>query len=165
MTINLKELKGYLAINKAALDDELVHQSEIFCNVGEAYIEAVDQRDALKEDLGIIEAELDNEIREKADLRDEKITNDGVKARVRSDPKRKIAYRAYAVAKRKADRLGVLKESFLQRASMLKHLCELYVANYYEQNSFRGTDRQDTAVYMQRRMKMDQARKQDRMRS
>lgn len=165
MTINTKELKGYLVINKAALDDELVHQSELFFNVGEAYIEAVDQRDALKEDLGIIEAELDSEIRDKAELRDEKITNDAVKAKVRNHPRRKQAYRSFADAKRKADRLGVLKESFLQRASMLKHLCELYVANYYEQNSIRGTDRQDTAIYMQRRMKMDQARKQDRMRS
>jgi len=71
MMINIKELKGYLVINKASLDDELVQQSGLFFNVGEAYIEAVDQRDALKEDLGIIEAELDSEIRDKAELRDE----------------------------------------------------------------------------------------------
>lgn len=160
MTITTQDLRDCLVIDKASLDDELVQQSELYFNVGEAYIDAVDKRDALKEDLGVIEAELDNYIRDKAEAREEKITNDAVKARVKMHPKRVRAYKDFATAKRKADLLGVLKESFIQRASMLKHLCEIYVANYFEQNSVRGTDRQDTAVYIQRRHKINQARKQ-----
>lgn len=148
------ELKAYLVIDKDALDEELMSQPQLFFTICEAVVDAMDRRDALKEELAVAEADLDNEIREAADKNDEKITNDAVKARVRSDSKRKKAYGAYSKVKAESDKLGALKEAFVQRSHMLKHLCELYVANYYEQNSFRGTNRQDTAVYIKQREKI-----------
>lgn len=154
MTVTVDHLRGYLIIDKDRLDEELVAQPQLFFTISEAFVDAVDRRDALKEELAVVEADLDSLVREAADKNDEKITNAAVAARVRSDLKRKKAFASYSKVKAETDKLGALKEAFIQRSHMLKHLCELHVANYYEQNSFRGTNRQDSAVYIKQREKI-----------
>ena len=158
MTPDFEQLRKHLSIDKSSLDDELASQAGLFDTVGQAHVDAIDKRDALKEELAVIEAETENDIRETAERQKEKITEGQVKSLVKIDKDSKRAYSAYAAAKREADRLGVLKESFHQRAGMIDSLCKLYIANYFEQNSVRGTDRQDTAVYYQRREKLNQVR-------
>lgn len=149
-----EELKQALTIDKNSLDRELIHQAALFNAVGEEWVQAVDKRDALKEFLGLIEAEIENEVRQEASDNKEKITNDEVKSRVRVHPDRRKASGNYGQAKKEADKLDVLKNAYLQRASMLKRLCELYIANYYEQNSVRVGARQDSVVYQQQRAKI-----------
>lgn len=152
--IDPTDFKQYLTIDKTNLDNELVQQSQLFFEVSEAFTEAVDQRDSLKEELAVVDAELDFEIRRDHEISGDRYSEASVKSGIKTHKKHMAAYDAYADAKKLADRLSALKESFIQRSHALKHLCELFVANYFESNSFRGTDRSDTAVYMQRRERM-----------
>jgi hypothetical protein len=160
--IKLEDFESALTIDKGALDDELVHQSSLYYEVSKAHTDAIDARDAAKDNLGVIEAEVENELRETAEKEGEKITEAQVKALVKTDKDRKKAYDTYANLRRKASRLGDLKESFIQRSHMLKHLCEIYVANYFETNSVRGTSRTDTATYIQQRHKISAHRRNNR---
>lgn len=159
MTTKPEEFRLYLEIDKGQLDKELVEQSQLFFNVAEAFVEAADQRDALKEQLAVVDADLDTCFRREAQVRDEKITEGQVKSLIKTHKDHEEAYDAYANAKNLADKLQALKESFHMRSQMLKHLCELYVADFYEKNSIQGTDKADKAVYMQRRERMAQSRR------
>jgi CRISPR/Cas system CMR-associated protein Cmr5 small subunit len=156
------ELKALLEIDQSFLDRELSHQAVLYNEVGQAHVDAVDRRDALKEELGVVEANVENDIRETAERQKEKLTEGQVKALVKIDKDRKQAFTNYAKAKKEADRLSVLKESFHQRGGMIENLCKLYIANYYEQDSVRGTSRSDTTVYLQQRQRIAAHRKQNR---
>jgi len=152
--IEIEEFRKYLLIDKLSLDDELAHQSELFFKVSEAYINAMDMRDNMKEGLATVDALLDGEIRAKS----EKITEAQVKSQIQVHVRHQNAFTAYLDAKTTADRLGALKEAFGQRAYMLKDLCALIVSRFYETNSVQGTNASDTIAYQQRRKRLAIAR-------
>ena len=67
---------------------------------------------------------------------------------------------AFAEAKAFADKLGVLKDAMHQRGYMLRDMCQLYIANYYEEGSVKSTNHTDTASYQQQRKHTDALREQ-----
>lgn len=156
MPFSIEEWRGYLAIDKMALDDEVVRQPSLFYEVSEAYAEAVVERDACKEQLAMTDAELDAEIRVKAG--DEKITETAVKGRVQVSKKHKKSFDEYLAAKEYADKLDALKDAFKQRSSMLRDLASLFVANYFEESGLKGSYSSDKAVYETRRERLAAAR-------
>jgi len=159
MSSNLiKELQGYLEIDKLALDDEIVKQPSLFFKASEAYVEAVAERDACKEELSTIDAELDGEIRERLEKRGDKTTEAIVKNEIQTEKRHSAAFDTYILAKTRADRLLALKEAFQQRGYMLRDLASLYVANYYESSSVQGNSRSDAAVYNRQRERLADAR-------
>jgi hypothetical protein len=149
---DIDELKGLLKIDKSALDDELVHQASLLFKVSEAYVQAAAHRDYLKEQLAIVDAELDGKVRKQ--FEDEKVTEAMIKGQIQTHKQHRAASDAYLKAVTEASMLSALKDSFQQRSYMLRDLCSLFVANYYEQNSVRGTDRTDTVTYQQRRKRL-----------
>lgn len=158
--INPEEFRQYLAIDKTNLDNELVQQAQLFYDVSEALVSAIDIRDTLKEDLAVADAELDSLLRVEHEKADERYSEASIKGEIRTHKTHLDAFELFAKAKKNADRLSALKESFIQRSHAIKHLCELYVANYYENNSFKGTDRTDTATYMQQRERLAAGRQE-----
>ncbi len=155
---NITEFRDNLKIDKFALDDELMEQSMLLFQVSEAFVEAAALRDTCKEKAALVDAQLDSKIRTDAENSETRITEGDVKAQVQSDPKHEKAVKAYLAAKREADVLSALKEAFQQRGYMLRDLCSLHVANYYEQNSVRGTAATDTVAYNKRREILAEAR-------
>lgn len=155
----VEDLKGLLKIDKNALDEELVQSPELLFRVSDAYIEAIDLRDALKNDLAVAEAEADKKIRHDADVAEEKITEGAIKARVLTHKDRVKAYTAYLDAKLAADRLGALKEAFTLRGYAIRELCQLFTSNYYQERSVRRDARQDAIVYHGTRKKLAERRK------
>lgn len=141
------EFKKQLEIDKLSLDDEIINQPQLFCEVSEKYAEAISIRDALKEELAVIDASVDSELRKNS----EKITEPRIKSRILLDKRHTVAFAKYLNAKLEADMLGVLKDSYEQRSDALKRLANLYVANYYDNSSIQATSSQDKAVYSQRR--------------
>jgi hypothetical protein len=154
----VNELRSYLEIDKHALDDEIVKQPSLFFKVSEAYVEAVAERDACKEELASIDAELDGEVRHKLEVAGEKITEAIVKNEIQTDKKHGPAFDTYILAKTKADMLMALKEAFQQRGYMLRDLCSLYVSQYYDQSSVQGNSKTDAAVYNRQRERLAEAR-------
>ncbi len=158
----IEELKGTLNIDKNALDEELVQSPELLFKVSDAYIAAIDIRDALKNDLAVAEAEADKAIRANADKSGEKVTEGSIKARVLTHKDRVKAYNAFLDAKLAADRLGALKEAFTLRGYAIRELCQLFTSNYYQERSIRRDAREDAIVYKGTRKKLEVRRKGQR---
>lgn len=158
--IKLDEFRRYLKIDKHALDDDIVQQPMLFYEVSEAYVVAAAERDGFKEALARVDAGLDAEIREELEKSDTKATEAMVKNQIQCHQDHEKAYKLYAKAKEQADLLAVMKDSFQQRGYMLRDLCQLYVANYFEESSVRGTSNTDAAVYKRRREHLGNAREQ-----
>lgn len=127
-----------LRIDKNNLDDALIEQSDIFYRVSEDFVEASSQTDQAKENLAVVDAELDASIRRQMEADDEKITEGKVRAAIQSDGEHEEAYDSWIAAKRKADLLNAMKDSFRMRSTMLKQLAELYISNYFTTESVKG---------------------------
>lgn len=150
--------KSLLKINKNQLDEELVQGPELLFSVWEAYIQAIDIRDALKNDLAVVEAEVDKKIRHDAEVAEEKITEGAVKARVLTNQRRKKAYDNFLDAKLAADKLFALKESFTLRGEAINQLCKLYTSNYYQERSVQVDGAGDRILYNRNRRKLAERR-------
>lgn len=157
MSFDLEEFAGYLKISKSLLDDEIVQQPSLFYEVSSAYVDAVAERDALKEQLTLADAKLDGEVRERAEKDDEKVTEAIVRNRIQTHKKHEAAFAAYMQAKTQADKLQAMKESMASRAYMLRDLVQLHMANYFETSSVKD-QRADRMVYQGRRERLAEGR-------
>ncbi len=157
--MDIDTLKEGLRINKAALDDELVRQPFLFFDVAERLTEANAHRDALKEELARVDAEVAASVREDYAKAKVRATDATVLSEVMQDPKHQRASAKYLAAKRDADLMAALKDAFHQRGYMLRDLASLYVSSYFENNSVKGTSATDSAAYSQTRRRMAEQRR------
>jgi hypothetical protein len=157
--IDLVEFKKCLKIDKLALDDEVMQQASLLYEVSEALVEAIAKRDALKDNLAKLEAEIDQDLRTGFEESEIKYTEPKIKSLVLIDTARTKANTELLAAKTQADRLTALKEAFHQRGYMLRDLCSLYQANYFESSASRPNNQMSDAVYNQRRARLAESRK------
>lgn len=157
------DLKAKLAINKAALDDEVSKQPILFFEIAEEYTQAAAERDACKEELATVDAKLDGIVRASLAHSGDKVTEAMVKNSVQMHREHQEAFDTYMEAKTKADVLGSLKEAFVQRAHMIRDLCSLYLNSYYEQSSVQGTNSTDKAQYQATRKRLAEARTREKV--
>lgn len=150
----IDEFRDYLKVDKNHLDDDLVQHSQLFFKVAEAYVRASAKRDELKEDLTLLDAELDGRVRKRADDKDEKYTEAQIKALILTNKDHVDASEAYHNAKTEADMLGALKESFVTRGHHIRDLCQLYTAQYFDTNSVRADANADRTIYQERRKRI-----------
>src|SRR5690348_14596091 len=130
--IDIEKHKALLAIDKSALDEEISTQPSLFYAVAEGFIEAAAERDACKEELTTVDAQLDGQVRMVLASTEEKVTEAMVKNAVQTHKDHQAAFDTYMEAKTKADLFGAMKEAFAQRGYMLRDLAQLYVSSYYE---------------------------------
>lgn len=128
-----------LQIDKHALDDALIEQASVYFTISQDLSQAVSDRDEVKENLDVTDAQLYLDIR--ADLIDngEKATEAQVSAQVHTHSKHEGAMKDLLKARKQVDVLGALKDSFQQRSYMLRELVELYIAGYFMQSADKGT--------------------------
>src|ERR1700722_17477170 len=158
MPVNIDEFKTYLKIDRHALDQELQEQPMLFFKISEAVAHAASERDMLKEQLAATDAKLDSEVRRALDKKNEKSTEAMVRNSIQTDKKHETATKHYHDAKEQADLLVALKEAFQSRAYMLRDLCSLYTANYFEDTSVRSSSQTDHATYRMSRERIATAR-------
>lgn len=158
MPFDIDEMRSYLAIDKHALDDAVIQNPVLFDRVAEAYAEATAERDALKEELATVDAQLDGSLR----LKNTTATEGKVKALIQAHPQHQKAFTEWLEAKEYADKLGVLKEAFKDRSHMLRTLADLHVSGYFERTSIRPTTATDEVVYRKRRERLQLAREGER---
>jgi hypothetical protein len=150
----IDEFREYLKVDKHHLDDELVQHSMLFFRVAESYVRAAAKRDELKEELALIDAELDGKMRKRAEDDGEKVTEAMIKGMIITHKDHIQASEAYQAAKTEADMLGALKESFQTRGYLLRDLCQLYTAQYFDANSVKADANTDRAIYEGRRKRI-----------
>jgi uncharacterized membrane protein YheB (UPF0754 family) len=157
--MNVAEFKKYLQIDKHALDECVMQQPHLFFQVSEAFMQAAAKRDALKEELAVVDAKLDAEVREDLEKSDIKITEAKVKSNIGTDKRHEAAFRKYIAAKEHADVLMALKDAFQQRSYMLRDMVQLYATNYFEDSSMSSRDlTRDKVEYTRQRERLATAR-------
>lgn len=154
----LNELQEQLAIDKSVLDDEVIRQPVLFYTISEQLTDAIAERDAAKEELNSIDADLDGVWRKKLSKLDSKVTEKMVSNCVQTSNEHEKAFDVWLTAKTKADKLLALKEAFQQRSYMLRDLVSLYSANYYEDASIKPSRAQEASQYANNRSRMSIAR-------
>ena len=155
-SIPISELREQLLIDKHALDDELIRQSQLFSEIGDQAVMAGAERDAAKENLEVTDSRLDTEWRKK--LSTVKTTEKIINNHVKTDPRHEKAFELWLEAKSKADELENLQKSFLQRANMLKSLCQLYTSNYWMDSSIKPSKATEASHYAANRSRISNAR-------
>lgn len=158
MPLSLADLKEQLAIDKSVLDDEVIRQPVLFYTISEMLTEALAERDAAKEELSAVDADIDSRGRKALNKNGEKVTEQMVKNYVQTSLEHEQAFDDYLDAKTKADKLLALKEAFQQRSYMLRDLVSLYSANYYETSSMKPTHAQEASHYAANRTRLANAR-------
>jgi hypothetical protein len=151
--LTLTEAKELLKIDKHRLDDMVMEQASLYDDIGDAHVMCMSERDMAKEALAEVDAVVSDEYRDNAITAGEKVTESALLRKVQQDTRHSDAYETYAELKLKTDRWGVLKDSFGQRASMVKHLCELYNNQYYTREAVKG-DRNTEEVKKEGRRKI-----------
>jgi len=134
----LGDLEKHILIDKNDLDDELVHQPEIYFHACEGYALAVSERDAAKLDQEKMAAQVSVDCREKLEADGKRATEALVSSCVLLDDRMIAAKQAYLAAKLEADLWSAQKDAYSQRGYMLRDLCGLYVANYYSESAVEG---------------------------
>jgi hypothetical protein len=134
----ITELRGALQIDRDSLDEEMLRQPFLYLRVSEEYVLAASQRDAAKEELARTDAQLAAVYRKKAAKAAERTSEQKIGDLVIQDDAHISAHEAFADAKRRADTLYALKESYDQRGKMLRELGSLYVSGYFDRVTVKG---------------------------
>jgi hypothetical protein len=159
MIVSLADLQQQLEIDKTALDDEIIRQPVLFYTVSEQLTDTIAARDAAKEELAAVDAELDHKWRKQlSKSQSGRVTEGLITSHITTSAEHEKAFLAYLDAKTKADKLLALKEAFQQRSYMLRDLVSLYSANYYENTSLKPTKAQDASHYNANRARINNAR-------
>lgn len=127
-----------LAFDKHNLDAAILHHSELYFAVSEAYAQAASLRDEAKKLMEESYARNSLRIREQASEEGKKLTEDLVKQLTLLDDDYKEDTTKYLKAKLDADLWGALKESYSSRGYMIKEIAELWKASYFATEAVKG---------------------------
>lgn len=124
--------KFEIGINEFELDKEWVNQPRLFLKWAERLAGARKRVEEAKNELNVVRADLDFEIRsnpEKYDL--PKVTETSIGATILKQQEYAIAEKALTQAKYEEGMLEAAVEALRQRKNALENLVELHVAGYF----------------------------------
>lgn len=124
----IKRYRKDLAIDKDHLDDCLSKQPELYYHVAEAHSQAVADRDALKVDIELAEAEEGRRIRDEAAQLDEKLTEASLREQLTLTPRLQRLRQERLELEALINSWLALKESYQQRSYMLRELVPMYLS-------------------------------------
>lgn len=130
-----------LLINRNSLDNELIHQPDLYYQAGVAYAHANSEADAAKDEVKYLEAELGAVVRAQLEGK-ERVTEAMVTAGILTHPKMVKAKERLIRKVRAREEALALKESFQQRSYAIKDLCGLFIANYFTGDTVSGPSAQ-----------------------
>jgi hypothetical protein len=130
-------LQDDLKLDILDLDTAILEQPALFEKVGREWAEAVSERDHAKDQLAMIKANVDNEIRQDPDAFgvSGKPTETWIANQVMLHPEVIAANIIYSEAINSVNVLAIGKEALDHRLASLKILTELYKGNYFSASS------------------------------
>lgn len=132
------EFKTYLKIDKDGLDEAMAEQADLLFRASDEYATTVSLRDAAKEKLDTVDAQLG--LDQRSAKTDERVTEAAIKERIQTHPKHEIAFTNYTKLKERAERLFGLKNAVQERGRMLRDLSSLYASGYFTVTSSKGAE-------------------------
>lgn len=160
----LRELSADLKIDKHDLDNELVHQPELYHKAGQEYAAATSYRDEAKDDRDGVKADLDFKLRREAEKEGKKLTEALITNMIIGDDKYRDANRIYQDWTRLASRWVSLREDFHSRGFVLRELVTLWVNSYYQSNSETRSDARDRVAERVKQARAEELTGSDRFR-
>ena len=127
-----------LSVSRHALDEAWEKQPQYVWAVNEALADANRERDEQKKDAEGVDSKLFAGFTSPADGT-KGMAVEKAKAAVASSRESRRAWAEFFEAKATADRLAAMAAALTARQSTLKHLSELYAANYYTSDRSRST--------------------------
>ncbi len=132
----LADLEKGLQIDEHALNECLIEQPQIYWQVAKQHAISVSERDAAKQNLAEVEAEVDLEIRQEAARLDAKgPTEKAIECGKRLDKRVIKAVDELQKLNHEVNLFAALKDAFQSRGYVLKDLTQLFIANYYSESS------------------------------
>lgn len=128
----LDQYSQFVEIDKHNLDSCCVDQTRVYRDVGLEFASATSFRDLAKFELDKVKAECDKFIRQDAAINNERITEAQVAAKILEELEYQKANDEFLEWKMVTEKWTALKDSFTQRAYMLRELCQLWMAHYWE---------------------------------
>lgn len=132
--LTIEHLIARLPIDKHDLDNELVQQPVLYHTVADKLAVATDDQIRAKDALEQTEATADRHIRAAADADGKKLTESAVKAQLAVNPAVIGATDNLREATSEVAKLAALRESYAQRSYMVRELCNLFTAGYWQTN-------------------------------
>lgn len=127
-----RELASSLKIDKDNLDEELVHQPELYHRVGDEHEHASEYRDEARRAREEIRAHVETRIRRSSQ---EKMTVDFVRSLVEADEEFREADKIYDEWNHLVSRFSKLRDDFAARMNSLRKLGDLWGQGYFQSNS------------------------------
>ena len=137
----LKLWEQALLINENDLDMDLVRQPDVFYRVSRAAALLQSRKDAASQNVKEIEAQAEAQIREQAELREEKVTEKSVASQVVLHPDVRQARAELHTISQQLGEMAALRDAFKERSYALRGLVDLYIANYYSDASAGSSQR------------------------
>lgn len=135
MKHDLETYRAQLPIDKHALDEELIRQPRLFEEIGRQMGLAASRRDYCKDEVKRVWAKV------WAALKDEGgRTEKQIEAEAYQHKRYATALKKQRVATREFAQWEALREAWLNRGFMLRALCDLYAANYFDGNTAHKAD-------------------------
>ena len=125
--------KDDMCIDKFSLDAELVRQPSLYTKWAQAEVDAQDDRDRAKDQLDIIKAQLDQEIRSNAKP-GERTTEAAIANAIVLDPRYRRQMDVYLGKIKEAKTLQVARESLEHKRRSLGKLVDLYISGYWAES-------------------------------
>ena len=144
--------KTLLAIDKHNLDEEVIRQPMLQYDASERYAYVVSYRDALKDDIKKLSAELYLQYRESLSKAETRVTETLIQANVDIDEELVALKIALGKAVLDVDKLVALKDAVFQRGFMLKELCSMYLHDYYAKEAHHTQAARDVDVAKNREL-------------
>lgn len=130
-----QEIFGLLRIEKHELDVELQQQPEILALAGLRLATLGELRDFFKLKTEAVYGRLSLNLRADHMLQGKKFTESSIESSIITTKEYEVVLSKYNEIKAAYEKWSVLKEAISQRNFMLKALCDLYLANYYTNQS------------------------------
>ena len=158
--LTLEEAENLIAIDKNDLDTICQIHPEIFHRIAKSGADMKSLRDEAKETLQKVEATESLAIRTQLDKVGEKATEVKISQLLQLSERREKAVSRYLNAKAEAEAWLILKETFLERAFMLKNLCDLHGQSYFTTTTLKSSSVQQQS-YENLRQRLKQLREGD----
>ncbi len=133
-----EEFHKKLRIDKHSLDDEVEQQPELYGEVAEAAVIAKSQVESWEEQVKLLEASIDTEAREQANIADERITENEIKSMIVNSESRKEMIIKLLGARHQQRQLEALTTAFRHRSYALRDMVDLYLSSYFSSRSASG---------------------------
>lgn len=160
MNVKDRDYKKDTTIDHNDLEGQWIEQGSIFMYYGEAHADAIETRDADKQRLDLVAAELDEEIRNNwSDFSENKMTEASVKAKILQHARYKKAQKLLNNANHNVNVLASAKTALEHKKKGLENLVSLKIGGFYSEPKIKAARQKEVHKAQKEKIKSSRIRR------